>query len=105
MTDPRCVITPTDPDAARRRLREILAELSTEAVVHVVFIGTKPDIIKQYPLYHELRRRGEQTLLCHTGQHTDHAYSGGMLEEFDMRVDVLMEMAPVAPSGPASRPW
>ena len=39
--------------------------------VHVVLIGTKPDIIKQGPVYHELKNRGHRTLLCHTGQHFD----------------------------------
>ena len=39
--------------------------------VHVVLIGTKPDIIKQGPVYHELKDRGHRTLLCHTGQHLD----------------------------------
>jgi UDP-N-acetylglucosamine 2-epimerase (non-hydrolysing) len=92
VTTPSIEIRPADPEAARHDLTVILAGLSTTELVHVVFIGTKPDIIKQYPLYHELRRRGQQTLLCHTGQHTDPAYSGGMLKEFDMQVDVLMVM-------------
>ena len=39
--------------------------------VHVITIATKPDIIKQAPVFHELRRRGEQVLLCHTGHHYD----------------------------------
>jgi UDP-N-acetylglucosamine 2-epimerase (non-hydrolysing) len=56
--------------------------------VHIIVIGTKPDIIKQAPIYHELKRRGEPVLLCHTDQHYDHAYSGGMLAEFGITPDV-----------------
>lgn len=55
---------------------------------HIVTIGTKPDIIKQAPIYRELKRRGEMVLLCHTDQHYDHAYSGAMLEEFDLTTDI-----------------
>lgn len=61
---------------------------SNAKVVHIVTIATKPDIIKQAPLYQELARRGEMVLLCHTGQHYDFRYSGGMEEEFALTVDV-----------------
>ncbi len=57
-------------------------------VIHIVTIATKPDIIKQAPVYHELKKRGEQVLLCHTGQHYDFRYSGGMEEEFGLTVDI-----------------
>lgn len=50
--------------------------------VHVVLVGTKPDIIKQAPIYLELKKRGHATLMVHTGQHYDHSLSGAMLEEF-----------------------
>lgn len=56
--------------------------------VHIVTIATKPDIIKQAPIYHELKKRGEYVLLCHTGQHYDWRYSGGMEEEFGLIVDI-----------------
>jgi len=68
-----------------------LAELQAAgegALVHVITIATKPDIIKQAPVYLELRERGEQVLLCHTGQHHDRRYSGAMLEEFGLADDV-----------------
>jgi UDP-N-acetylglucosamine 2-epimerase (non-hydrolysing) len=64
------------------------AETTGSPFVHVITIATKPDIIKQAPVYLELRGRGEQTLLCHTGQHHDHRYSGGMLDEFGLEPDV-----------------
>jgi UDP-N-acetylglucosamine 2-epimerase (non-hydrolysing) len=38
-------------------------------------IATKPDIIKQAPLYLELKRREELVLLVHTGQHYDYNLS------------------------------
>jgi UDP-N-acetylglucosamine 2-epimerase (non-hydrolysing) len=60
--------------------------------VHVITIATKPDIIKQAPVYRELQRRGEQVLLCHTGQHYDERYSGGMLEEFGLQTDIALRI-------------
>ncbi len=59
-------------------------------LIHVILIATKPDIIKQAPLYPELVGRGELVLVCHTGQHYDDNYSGGMLEEFGLPVDVQL---------------
>lgn len=60
----------------------------SDGLVHIVAIATKPDIIKQAPIYQELKRRGEFVLLCHTGQHHDFRYSGGMEEEFGLEIDV-----------------
>ena len=50
-------------------------------------IATKPDIIKQIPLYRELQNRGHLVLLGHTGQHYDENLSGGMLKEFGVEPD------------------
>src|SRR3989344_3734178 len=55
--------------------------------VHLILIATKPDIIKQIPLYKELKARGHCALLGHTGQHYDENLSGGMLKEFDVLPD------------------
>lgn len=55
--------------------------------VHVILIATKPDIIKQVPLYLELQKRGHLVLLGHTGQHYDENLSGGMLKEFGVEPD------------------
>lgn len=60
----------------------------SDGLVHIVAIATKPDIIKQAPIYQELKKRGEFVLLCHTGQHHDFRYSGGMEEEFGLEIDV-----------------
>ena len=56
--------------------------MSHENSQHIVVVGTKPDIIKQAPIYHELRERGQDVVLCHTGQHYDHNLSQSMLDEF-----------------------
>jgi len=55
--------------------------------VHLICIATKPDIIKQVPVYLELKKRGELVLLGHTGQHYDENLSGGMLKEFGVEPD------------------
>ncbi|NLG07064.1 hypothetical protein GX553_01250, partial [Candidatus Peribacteria bacterium] len=55
--------------------------------VHLIMIATKPDIIKQVPLYKELQKRGHLVLLGHTGQHYDENLSGGMLKEFGVEPD------------------
>jgi len=61
-------------------------------IVHIVLIATKPDIIKQAPIYNELKARGEFVLLCHTGQHYDFRYSGGMEEEFGLTTDIHLSI-------------
>ncbi len=60
---------------------------------HIIMIATKPDIIKQAPLYLELKNRGELVILVHTGQHYDYNLSSGVLEEFDMHVDVNLNIS------------
>lgn len=55
--------------------------------LHIILIATKPDIIKQMPLYRELKSRGHAVLLGHTGQHYDENLSGGMLKEFGVEPD------------------
>jgi UDP-N-acetylglucosamine 2-epimerase (non-hydrolysing) len=74
---------------------ELVARLANSEgqLVHIVTIATKPDIIKQYPLYRELTNRGELVLVCHTGQHHDHRYSGAMLEEFGLPVDIQLAIS------------
>lgn len=57
-------------------------------VIHLIFIGTKPDIIKQAPIYHELRKRSELVVVCHTGQHYDFNNSRAILDELDICVDI-----------------
>src|SRR3989344_4026677 len=75
----------------RKGLAEELKN-SEKNSVHIVVIATKPDIIKQYPIYKELKNRGEHVLLCHTDQHTDFRYSGGMEEEFGLEIDIHLSI-------------
>ncbi|MGI6612165.1 MAG: UDP-N-acetyl glucosamine 2-epimerase [Candidatus Nanosyncoccaceae bacterium] len=67
--------------------QKLLDKISKSRVVHIITIGTKPDIIKQAPLYHELKKRGQVVLICHTEQHYDFAYSGGVEKEFNLDID------------------
>jgi UDP-N-acetylglucosamine 2-epimerase (non-hydrolysing) len=39
---------------------------SSQKYAHIIMIATKPDIIKQAPLYLELKARGELVILVHT---------------------------------------
>lgn len=65
---------------------------SSKKHVHVIMIATKPDIIKQAPLYLELKKRGELVILVHTGQHYDYNLSKWVLAEFGMDVDVNLNI-------------
>jgi len=56
-------------------------------------IATKPDIIKQAPLYAELKSRKELVVLIHTGQHYDYNLSKWVLAEFDMHVDINLNIS------------
>lgn len=65
---------------------------SREKHVHVIMIWTKPDIIKQAPLYLELIKRGKLVILIHTGQHYDFKLSEWVIEEFWMKVDINLNI-------------
>ncbi len=71
---------------------ELREKIKDSKHIHIVTIGTKPDIIKQTPIYHELVNRGETVLLFHTGQHYDFRYTGGVEEEFGLKVDIRLEV-------------
>jgi len=59
---------------------------------HIIMIATKPDIIKQAPIYLELKKRWELVILVHTGQHYDYNLSKWVLTEFWMDVDVNLNI-------------
>lgn len=59
---------------------------------HIIMIATKPDIIKQAPLYLELKERWELVVLVHTGQHYDYNLSKWVLTEFGMDIDVNLNI-------------
>ncbi len=65
---------------------------SNQKYAHIIMIATKPDIIKQAPLYLELKKRWELVILVHTGQHYDYNLSQWVLEEFDMQVDINLNI-------------
>ena len=67
-------------------------ENSSKKYIHIIMIATKPDIIKQAPLYLELKSRWELVILIHTWQHYDYNLSIWVLEEFDMIVDINLNI-------------
>jgi len=67
-------------------------ECSNNKYAHIIMIATKPDIIKQAPLYIELKQRGELVILIHTGQHYDYNLSKWVLAEFWMDVDLNLNI-------------
>lgn len=73
--------------------QKVLDKIQEAHFVHIVTIGTKPDIIKQAPIYHELLKRGETVLLCHTDQHYDYSYSGGVEKELALDVDIRLNIS------------
>jgi len=75
----------------RQNLWEDL-KLAKETFVHIILIATKPDIIKQAPVYLELKRQKKLTLVVHTGQHYDYELSQGVLEEFQMEVEINLNI-------------
>jgi len=67
-------------------------ENSEKKYAHIIMIATKPDIIKQAPLYLELKKKWELVVLVHTGQHYDYNLSKWVLTEFNMDVDVNLNI-------------
>ncbi len=65
---------------------------STQKYAHIIMIATKPDIIKQAPLYQELKKRWELVILIHTWQHYDYNLSKWVLAEFWMNVDINLNI-------------
>jgi UDP-N-acetylglucosamine 2-epimerase (non-hydrolysing) len=74
------------------RSSDFFDSLPESSFLHVVLIATKPDIIKQVPLFKELQKRGHSAILVHTGQHYDQNLSGGMLAEFGVEPDVNLNV-------------
>ncbi len=65
---------------------------SSHKFIHIVMVATKPDIIKQVPIYLELRKKNQLALLGHTGQHYDWNLSGALHEEFNVRPDFILNI-------------
>lgn len=76
--------------------KNLLKEIKkTKRIIHIVLIGTKPDIIKQAPLIQELRNEGEYVLVVHSGQHHSWNLSGGLEEEFNIKPDINLGVSGV----------
>ena len=73
------------------KLAKILKD-DSHKIIHLLFIGTKPDIIKMAPIYQELHKRSELVVVCHTGQHYDFSNSKAILKELHMAVDVNLKI-------------
>lgn len=65
---------------------------NSQKYAHIIMIATKPDIIKQAPLYLELKKRWELVILIHTWQHYDYNLSKWVLAEFWMEVDINLNI-------------
>jgi UDP-N-acetylglucosamine 2-epimerase (non-hydrolysing) len=81
----------TPPLQVRPKLFEEIRD-TPERLIHLVMVATKPDIIKQLPVYLELQRQGKFALLGHTGQHYDWNLSGALHEEFKVRPDFILNI-------------
>lgn len=74
--------------------KRLFADIKNQSgPIHIVLIGTKPDIIKQAPLILTLRKKGHFALVIHSGQHSQFNLSGGLEEEFGITPDVNLGVA------------
>jgi len=64
-----------------------------EGLIHLVMIGTKPDIIKQAPLILELKKRNLPLIIGHTGQHNNYELSQSCQEEFGIEPDFNLNVS------------
>lgn len=74
------------------RFREILSD-PREKIIHLVIIGTKPDIIKQAPLVLELRNQEKCFILGHTGQHYDENLNADIKKVFGLTPDFNLNIS------------
>ncbi|MDP3987529.1 MAG: UDP-N-acetylglucosamine 2-epimerase [Candidatus Levybacteria bacterium] len=74
--------------------KDLIREIKKQkGAVHIVLIGTKPDIIKQAPLIIKLKEKNHFTLVIHSGQHNQFNLSGGLEKEFGIVPDVNLEVS------------
>ncbi len=66
---------------------------SENSTIHLVMIGTKPDIIKQAPLILEFKRRGLPLIVGHTGQHNNYEMSQSCQQEFGIEPDFNLNIS------------
>jgi UDP-N-acetylglucosamine 2-epimerase (non-hydrolysing) len=53
-------------------------------------VGARPNFVKVAPVVHELRRRGEQVTVIHTGQHYSPQMADVFFDELGLRPDVTL---------------
>jgi UDP-N-acetylglucosamine 2-epimerase (non-hydrolysing) len=59
----------------------------------VIVVGARPNFMKAMPLIRALRKRGDEALLVHTGQHHDWKLSGAIFSDLGMpEPDVNLEL-------------
>lgn len=75
-----------------KRFSDILADKNTK-IIHLVIIGTKPDIIKQAPLVLELKKQKKPFILGHTGQHYDENLNADMQKVFGLKPDFNLNVS------------
>ena len=63
---------------------------------YMACIGTRPEIIKMAPVCRELKERGEDVVVLHTGQHEEIAHT--LYRYFDMGPDYKIELSRKAPT-------
>jgi UDP-N-acetylglucosamine 2-epimerase (non-hydrolysing) len=63
---------------------------NTPQKTFLMCMGTRPEIIKMAPIYHEMDRRGLKVILLHTGQHVELAMP--MYEFFGITPDFNLEL-------------
>ncbi len=63
---------------------------------YLACIGTRPEIIKMAPVYRELKSRGENVVVVHTGQHE--AIAEALYAFFDMPPDIRIDLQRKSPS-------
>lgn len=74
------------------RFEEILCK-PKQKIIHLVIIGTKPDIIKQSPLVIELLKRKKSIILGHTGQHYDENLNADIKKVFGLSPDFNLNIS------------
>ena len=51
-----------------------------------IILGTRPEIIKMASIIDEIKLRGQELLLIHTGQHYDHEMSDRFFEDLELAI-------------------
>jgi len=74
------------------RFREVLSS-SKDKIIHLVIIGTKPDIIKQAPLVLELKKQNKCLIVGHTGQHYDENLNADIKKVFNIEPDFNLNIS------------